>query len=190
MDPRIAKTHATVMAAATDLLVEGGPEALTVDGVVARSGVAKSTVYRHWATRDDLVAAVFDACAPDVSEPDPSLGAADALRDLTRQLAHSLSDPRWTRLLPALLLLKLQHEPVAGIQDEITDRQFEVGERMLRRCVDEGALDASVLHDVDGSLALLLGPLLLAGLFETVALDDAFVEQVADQFLVAHRPTG
>lgn len=54
MDARVARTHAAVMQAATDLLVEGGPNAMTVDAVVARSGVAKSTVYRHWATRDDL----------------------------------------------------------------------------------------------------------------------------------------
>ena len=189
MDPRIAKTHAAVMTAATELLVEGGPEALTVDGVVARSGVAKSTVYRHWATRDDLVAAVFDTCAPDVDEPDASLPAAEALRALTHQLAGSLSDPRWRRLLPALLLLKLQHEPVAGIQDDLSDRQMEVGERLLRRCVDEGVLTVSVLDDVEGSLALLVGPLLLASLFESPSVDDDFVDRVADQFLIAHRPT-
>lgn len=188
MDPRIAKTHAAVMQAATELLVEGGPEALTVDGVVARSGVAKSTVYRHWATRDDLVAAVFADCAPDLDDPDPSLGAADALRYLTRELASNLNDPRWRRLLPALLLLKLQHHPVAGVQEELTDRQFEVGERMLRRCVDADELDPSVLDNVQSSLALLLGPLVLAGLFETVTIDDRFVDRVADQFLLAHRP--
>ncbi len=188
VDPRIAKTHAAVMTAATDLLVEGGPEALTVDGVVARSGVAKSTVYRHWATRDDLVAAVFDACAPDLAAPDPSLSGPDALRVLTRQLAENLGDPRWRRLLPALLLLKLQHAPVADIEDDLADRQQELAESLLRQCVDEGALDPSVLHDLDASVALLAGPLMLAGLFETVTLDDAFADRVTDQFLRAHRP--
>lgn len=190
MDPRVTRTHAAVMAAATELLVEGGPEALTVDGVVARSGVAKSTVYRHWSTRDDLVADVFDSCAPAVEEPDPSLSADDALRDLTHQLARSLTDPSWRRLLPALLLLKLQHEPVAGVQDEISNRQMEVGQRLLRRCVDEGLLDERVLVDVEASLALLVGPLLLAGLFETVKIDDEFVDRAVEQFLVAHRPAG
>ena len=38
MDARVARTHAAVMQAATDLLVEGGPNAMTVDAVVARSG--------------------------------------------------------------------------------------------------------------------------------------------------------
>ena len=43
---------------------------------------------------------------------------------------------------------------------------------------------------VAGSLALLVGPLLLASLFETVAIDERFTDRVADQFLTAHRPTG
>jgi len=188
MDPRIAKTHAAVMQAATDLLVEGGPEALTVDGVVARSGVAKSTVYRHWATRDELVAAVFDNCAPDLDEPDPSLSGPQALRELTRQLADNLGDPSWRRLLPALLLLKIQHAPVADIEDDLADRQQALAESLLRKCVDEGALDPSVLDDLGASVALLAGPLMLAALFETVALDAVFADRVTDQFLRAHRP--
>src|SRR4029077_11891972 len=45
-NPRIARTRERVIRSATDLLVEGGPWAVTVDAVVARSGVAKSTIYR------------------------------------------------------------------------------------------------------------------------------------------------
>ena len=73
MDARVARTRETVMQAAMELLVEGGPGGLTVDAVVARSGVAKSTVYRHWADRDALVADVFNVCAPQMVEPDPDL---------------------------------------------------------------------------------------------------------------------
>jgi AcrR family transcriptional regulator len=68
------------MEAATALLLEGGPTAITIDGVVARSGVAKSTVYRHWTTRDELVVDVFDHIAPKLEAPDPTLGFEDALR--------------------------------------------------------------------------------------------------------------
>src|ERR1700712_5954041 len=87
MNTRVARTHAAVMDAAIELLLEGGPDALTVDGVVARSGVAKSTVYRHWATRDELVADVFEHLAPKLDPPDPSLEFEDALRALVQRLA-------------------------------------------------------------------------------------------------------
>lgn len=184
----MTRTHAAVMTAATDLLVEGGPEALTVDAVVARSGVAKSTIYRHWATRDDLVASVFEDCAPDLQPPDPGLDAESALRSLIHQLARSMSDPRWKRLIPALFLLKAQHEPVADLEDDLSNRQTELLASVLTRAVDDGVLDASVLADLHATSALLAGPLLMAGVFDFVALTDDFVDKVVDQFLVAHQP--
>ena len=55
MDPRVARSRASLLEAATDLLVDGGPRAVTVDAVSERSGVAKSTLYRHFPSRDDLV---------------------------------------------------------------------------------------------------------------------------------------
>ena len=68
MDSRIARTRAAVLRSATDLLVEGGPSAVTIDAIVARSGVAKSTIYRHWESRDDILVAVIEHCAPDIAE--------------------------------------------------------------------------------------------------------------------------
>lgn len=184
----MTRTHTAVMTAATDLLVEGGPEALTVDAVVARSGVAKSTIYRHWATRDELVAAVFEECAPDLQPPDPDLDAEQAMRSLIHQLAESIADPRWKRLIPALFLLKAQHEPVADLEDDLSSRQTELLASVLTRAVDDGVLDASVLDDLHATSALLAGPLIMAGVFDFVALTDDFVDRVVDQFLVAHRP--
>jgi AcrR family transcriptional regulator len=53
---RVAIAHA-----ATDLLVEGGYPACSIAAVAARSEVATGTVYRHFASKADLVAAVFRA---------------------------------------------------------------------------------------------------------------------------------
>ena len=64
VDARVARSRAAVVRAATDLLVEGGPSAVTIDAIVARSGVAKSTIYRHWASRDDVLLDVMESCAP------------------------------------------------------------------------------------------------------------------------------
>ena len=75
--PRIPASPAAerVIRGATDLLVEGGPWAVTVDAVVARSGVAKSTIYRHWESRDELLVEILASCAPDIGPPPPELSA-------------------------------------------------------------------------------------------------------------------
>lgn len=187
MDARVARTHAAVMAAATDLLVEGGPSALTVDAVVARSGVAKSTVYRHWATRDDLVHDVFHHCAPELPAPVDDLPFDAALRQLTYGLVDTLSDPSWHRLLPAMMLLKAEMEPMAELNNEIEEQQLGVLTAVLRRGVDEGHLDPRVLEDVRTTVTLLAGPLLMAGLTEMVPLTHDLADRAVDHFLAANR---
>jgi AcrR family transcriptional regulator len=49
-----------VLAAATDLFAERGPAATSIRDIAARSGVNHGLVYRHFGTKDDLVAAVLD----------------------------------------------------------------------------------------------------------------------------------
>lgn len=190
MDPRIARTRRNVIDTATDLLVEGGPSALTMDAVVARSGVAKSTLYRHWATRDELVAEVFSSCAPQLDEPAPDATFEEALRTIVRSVARSFGQDQWRRLFPALILLAEQQQDLHTIDADLKAEQHRAAEDILCRGVAEGALDPSVLDDTDRSIALLIGPILLAGLF--AAMGTAEVEEIADaaiaQFLVAHRP--
>jgi AcrR family transcriptional regulator len=189
MDPRVARTHDAVMQAAMDLLLEGGPAALTVDGVVARSGVAKSTVYRHWATRDDLVAAVLTECAPNVDPIPADTPFVDALRLLVGAFVAVLSDEHWNRIMPSLVQLKNEAHALADLDEQMRAQQEGVVEDVLRRGVDEGALPADVLDDVPLAMTLLAGPLLMAGMFGVAELDDAFSERVIAQFLAGQQAT-
>ena len=62
-DPRARRSCAAALAAATELLVEGGPERVTHAAVAERAGVGRATVDRHW---PDQQALLFDALANDV----------------------------------------------------------------------------------------------------------------------------
>jgi AcrR family transcriptional regulator len=50
-------TEDRILSAASDLFYENGLRGVAVDDVIAESGVAKSTLYAHYPTKDDLVAA-------------------------------------------------------------------------------------------------------------------------------------
>ena len=121
VDPRIARTRAAVLGTATDLLVEGGPTAVTIDAIVARSGVARSTIYRHWDSRDEVLVEVIESCAPRIASPEDSLGFDDALRQLVDQLREILVDPNWRRVLPALLALRHQQHGIAELEQRSAD---------------------------------------------------------------------
>lgn len=186
MDPRVSRSRAAVIRAATELLVEGGPTAVTIDAVVARSGVAKSTIYRHWESRDEVLLSVIEACAPTLPEPDPDADVVTSIRETLRSITRSLNDPEWARLLPALLMMRYHEAGIAAIEKRLEREQDKVLTTLLRRAVDEGVVADDV--DVQEAIAMLVGPLLFAHLTEAVPLDEGFADRTLDHFLAAQRP--
>ena len=75
IDPRVTRTRRVVLDAAVALLCEGrAMEGSLSTGVVSRSGVAKTTIYRHWPTKSDLLAAAI-ACFDEEDVPTPDTGS-------------------------------------------------------------------------------------------------------------------
>jgi AcrR family transcriptional regulator len=72
-DRRKQRTREAALIAFSSLLMEQGYEAVTVAGVAARAGVGRSTLYEHFRTKDDLLAASLDrrldALAADPPDP-------------------------------------------------------------------------------------------------------------------------
>jgi len=187
LDPRVARSRAAVISAATELLVEGGPSAVTIDAIVARSGVAKSTIYRHWGSRDDVLLDVMEVCAPDLAPPDPSLGVEAGLREITHRMAAIFNDPEWARVLPALMSLKTHAHGIADLDKRLGERQGEVLGTLIAQGVAEGILSPAA-GDPEAT-TVLVGPLFFAQLSGSVPIDAGFVDRTVDRFLAAYRPT-
>src|SRR5206468_6846 len=58
LDPK-TRTNEAILAATRELLAECNVHQLTVEKVAARSGVAKTTIYRRWRSKDELALAVL-----------------------------------------------------------------------------------------------------------------------------------
>lgn len=183
-DPRVARSRTRVLDAATAILVELGPRAVTVDAVAERSGVAKSTLYRHWASRQELLVDVMRANVPDVAPPDRELPFADALRTLVHDLAVVLSDPEWRAIMPAMVSLQ-QHLPeLADVFHDDQHEKFEILADVLALGAREGAIPVDV--DTDLAAHLLIGPIVFAVLSGRERIDDV-VDFAVDRFLASYR---
>lgn len=55
---KVLDTSAALLAAASDLLAQGGPAHVTLRAVGAAAGVSRTTPYRHFRDKDDLLSAV------------------------------------------------------------------------------------------------------------------------------------
>jgi AcrR family transcriptional regulator len=186
LDPRVARSRAAVLEAGVELLVEGGPNAVTVEAVSERSGVAKTTIYRQWDSRGDLVVDVIGEVARSVPAPPPDMPFEPALRMLMRASCDQARDDRLRRAFPALLLAKAQGQPEldrlrSGAQDEQQARL----EDLLRRGVAEGHLAPDVT--LEDALLQLLAPLILITC-DLHDFDDDVAERIVDLFLASHRP--
>ena len=96
---RSEQARQAVLEAADDLLVEKGFAGVTIEGIAARAGVAKQTIYRWWKTKTDvLLDAFLQDVAEDLTPPDHGDVARD-LRAHLRQLAQFLSRLRRRRRL-------------------------------------------------------------------------------------------
>jgi AcrR family transcriptional regulator len=102
MDARVQRSKDAVLRATFELLMETGVSGVSVDEIARRSGVAKTTLYRHWPTRTALV---LDACSRLSTRPEaPDTGSLKGdLTALTEEVASRLSTGRWSSVLPSVI---------------------------------------------------------------------------------------
>ncbi|MEQ8840308.1 MAG: TetR/AcrR family transcriptional regulator [Acidimicrobiales bacterium] len=184
-DPRITRSRAKLLDAATELLVDSGARSVTVDAVVERSGVAKSTLYRHWPSRTELLTDVMRSNAPEIAVPDLRDGFEPALRALVAQVAATLADPRWARILPAMFALKQQIPEVDELTAQDQEEKLAALRVVLELGADEGVLPAGLDVEIVGFQ--LIGPLVLAALAGSQVDTGALADHLLDRFLASYR---
>src|SRR4051812_24675840 len=101
-DGRTQRSRKAVLTATVKLLAEAGLSGVSVDEVAKRSGVAKTTIYRHWPSRSALL---LDACSnlgTKAQVPDTGTLKGD-LTVLATYMAGRLRSDRWASILPSML---------------------------------------------------------------------------------------
>jgi len=179
-DPRLARTRAVVLDAATEVLSQQGIEGFTVDAVVARSGVAKTTIYRHWPTKDELLLAAMACFARVESVPDTG-SLRDDLLVLLGGLAHALSDEQWSKSLPAMLERAERHPDLAAQHLAIVKMKTAPLIAVVERGRDRGEIRTDV--DIELVPALFCGPLFFRRLMMRKSTSAEQVAAVVDSVL-------
>ena len=68
--PRSTKSHQAMLKATLELLGEVGFEAMSIEGISTRAGVGKSTIYRRYSSKEELVADAIESIRQDLVIPD------------------------------------------------------------------------------------------------------------------------
>lgn len=121
VDGRVRRSYALVEATAVELAREAGLSALTHQRIAERAGLSRSTIYRYWPTRDDLVLAAISGMPIPFATP-PGERLADTLADGVRSMNTALGDTTSRRVALEVLAHAQEHPEVQTIVTEATDR--------------------------------------------------------------------
>ncbi|CAA0117230.1 putative HTH-type transcriptional regulator [Mycolicibacterium vanbaalenii] len=165
-DPRPARSRARLLDAATALLREGGPGAVTVDAVTRSANVARATLYRHFPSANDLVAAAFMRLIPPPPMPPERGSLRDRLIAIEVEWAESIAEAPTTLTAMAWLSLgpDIAAVPNAGSGSrEVLSLRERIAEQYSAPfdALFAGPQAAAELGPVDRTMAfaLLIGPL-------------------------------
>ncbi|WP_198418766.1 TetR/AcrR family transcriptional regulator [Cryobacterium sp. TMT4-31] len=168
------------------LLVEEGFGGASIDEISRRSGVAKTTIYRHWPTRTELL---LDACAQLGWSVDfVSTGAFESdIRVHLVELAQRLQTEGWTRLLPSILDAAERDPDVAEVQGTLQQAWAAPIRRIVEAAVDRGEISSDA--DPDTIAALALGPLYYRRWFSRQPIDSTDLDVLIGTLcIIARRP--
>lgn len=176
---RAAERTETIMRAALDLAAEAGYARLSIEGVAARAGVGKHTIYRRWPSKGALfLDALLSLNAPALDYPD----TGDIRADLRRQV-HAVVDllgrPPLAPLFRALIG-EAQHDPAvaATLNERFVVPQTEKTVARLASARDQGQLDPGL--DLGLAMELLSGPLYYRFLITGDPLTHDHVDRLLD----------
>jgi AcrR family transcriptional regulator len=184
---RSEEARLAVLEAADDLLAERGFAGVTVEGIAARAGVAKQTIYRWWPSKTDIL---FEALAVDAAEfftsPDHGELGQD-LRDRLGQLATFLSETDSGAVVRALVG-QAQHDPAvaARFAAEFVAGQRDRDREPFRRAAARGQLAAGT--DIDLAIDQLAGPVYYRVLVTRESVPRRFTDALVSRYLSQEPP--
>ncbi|KAA2265825.1 TetR/AcrR family transcriptional regulator [Solihabitans fulvus] len=145
-----------MLRAAVELLEEVGYGRVTIEGVAARSGVAKSTIYRWWKSKATLVMEAYGhTVAKRVPEPDTGSLAGDLAAFLT-ELYRVADYPTRAKALRGLMAEAQLDPGFEGAFRDWAQGRRAVLAKLFGRAADRGELAPGL--DVEYATDLVFGP--------------------------------
>jgi AcrR family transcriptional regulator len=182
LDVRVRRSRATVLGVTAELLFERGFAGVSVDEIARRSGVAKTTIYRHWPTRGDLLRDACSSIGTPLEVPDTGSFEEDVTALLT-SLAHLLRSAKWPSVLPSVIDAAERDPNVAAVYGRLQEGYSAPLQLIIQRGMKSG--DLPKMTDPALLVAALTGPLFYRRWFSREPLTSTFAKQIVR--LVLHQ---
>ena len=184
--PRSEEARKAALEATLELLLAHGVDGVTFDEVSTRSGVAKTTLYRHFGTKQAMVAAAAGSCFVEITTPDTG-DLAEDLRTIFDRYKAAEEERRLPDIMPALLAASGSdaqlHELVVSMHEE--------RRRPIRTALQLAQLRGEISRalDLDIAVALLIGPFVQRRMIDRAEITPEFRDAVLQSVVAGLRAT-
>lgn len=186
---RNERSRQAVLQATRELVSEVGYARLSIEGIAARAGVGKQTIYRWWRSKGAVVFDSFLALsesADGMALPDTGDIEAD-LKAVMRATAAEFTDPAFEAPIRALNLeIVGDPELAAQYREKLAGPVDEAKKQRLRSAQRAGQIAGDA--DLDLAIELLYAPLYQRWLLRTGPITPEYADALVDHLLRALRP--
>lgn len=172
--PRSRESEQAILDATMELLSELGYRGVTVDAIAARAGASKSTIYRRWPTKENLVIAAFGQTP--LLTPPPRGDVIEQLVEVINQFARAMQDTPLGGVLPALVAERAHNPSLDEALGPLVRQRRQTAVDILKQAVARGELPRGINHEL--AVDLLTGPVLQRIMVMGQQTDRRFVRQV------------
>lgn len=182
--PRSDAVDHAILAAAAELLAQGGFEALTVDAVAAQVRCSKATLYRRWPSKLRLA---IDALAQLPDPPIPDRGALRAdLREMLGDMLEIFTRTPAVAVMQSLIGERARNPELAVLLDASFRSRRQGLAEILSRGVERGELPART--DLEFVMDLIVGPILTRLFCTGASVSADFLDELVDATLSGCAP--
>ena len=179
-DPRVVRSRTSVIVATRAILRESGFSGATIEAVSVRSGVAKTTIYRQWKDRNELLLDAFSFNMAMVIFPATHDLRADLCLGLN-MLCRELYSSEWVGLMPAMIEASERDPEFLAMSRSLIDSRRKPLKDRLQLAFRRGELSDDT--DIETLLAVLTGPLFYRRLVAHQPMKRTLVDDLVDLVL-------
>lgn len=173
--PLSEEARQKALTAAEAVIAEFGIEGFTVDAVAKASGVAKTTIYRHWENRSTLLLSAIDC----MIQPFPTPDTGSLVNDLDEFMAFVVpivTEPRMRRTMMGVMAAAARDPELARVHHDMMQERMKPLVSIITSAKERGEIAADL--DLELALDLIEGPLFFRTMVKRQDLDPAAVRKL------------
>ncbi|MDZ7966801.1 MAG: TetR/AcrR family transcriptional regulator [Nostoc sp. DedSLP03] len=162
--PRSIYADQAILQATLDLLAEVGYESMSIEAIASRAGVGKTTIYRRYTSKEELVADAIESLRDDLAIPDTGSFWGD-MDILIKNAAKKIDSPLGRQTLALIVSTASSNPQFAEVYwTKYTKLRREAFSKILKRAKSRGEIHKDA--DVDLIIDLVSGSLYYALIFK------------------------